>query len=1098
MDPASQSAASLELGDAGLDEEEYETRPDNGAETRPLVRGADPDEEVYPTSAGGRYSTRPLPPRGRPHPDRSSSAARGPPEGAASVSTAPSGLDALSNESILAAATGFGNGIARVLFAARSSAGTAAETPGGVPAPSSGGRNRGGEASPQRTDPSDGSKKRLLLLMGTLTVALLGAVLAKDSALLYEEGVEGGEVSGVFHNFRRQGPKGAEESQGATGGKPVQRNVPDVSGYLPKGEVNATDYILPGTESAPPLSAARGRPYTPVLNHFQFRDPDGPYAGRWGRFDLEDPDPEWRGKMRPQADFSKAPNRDVDNGDFPEGSWQSDEAYMAAFLAEAKRLVNRSIEAVYGEYGVGLPEDGSVELDDEWSGYRDLFAPFTVKDGVNDPLPQGGGWTTRRSADDIARRHIHHVMTGDTFKLVLGGHSAAAGHGAGFNQSHVIEAGHVLEPVFAHLGVEFRAYNFAQGGMGTAQQALAGMDLRGKETDWIMWDSSMTEKPAFFNNFFMRQALIAGNRAPVIMADGIQDAQHFHDVAGASVAGAGQGWTPMTTSDEQAKTVPWAAQYLVCGREMGGTCKAHEYTAGCWVDRKDYDGYEPAVPQGAIVGGQAAWHPGNRVHKRKGRMTALVVLRTLQYALDRWEEFGREDGFPIKEERWHVTDYYESVREKAKDVPGCWGGWKIGQKRMLHEVEGGHEGKADDGGPGRDLLEDDELGLGGDWPARLCNIPMQGRTLWGPRHNPMETSLLSIMRPNRYGERDPAPTNGYMDGPCYQPPDLAYRASWVVPPSFLDGVENPEAQAPLIGYSRRLDGEGGGQVSGPPSLRGEASSDAVARRGGDGRRSLREEQVDAVHPRPLDVPRGESPLPTGAADDGTTGRRLDAIEPGLGLGVKWGRTGVCDGSSHHWCDKKCDSNCLMGGAQDNRGMVCFDGTSGWLVFDVKGVKHGFIGGRMEPWHKPNEIPEMGITNGWTEENNGGDGNYGKSGGARRLVEERSRRAVREGVERMEEEIARDIEAEGDISRRRLGGGQSCGLTGNDYTFEFAINGSVVTWDKAKFCEHFTRLNYNLDVIKFMDDPDKTGDFEVAMRMAGNTKEVMCISHLYWA
>ena len=62
-------------------------------------------------------------------------------------------------------------------------------------------------------------------------------------------------------------------------------------------------------------------------------------------------------------------------------------------------------------------------------------------------------------------------MTGDTFRLVLGGHSAAAGHGAGFNQSHVIEAGHVLEPVFAHLGVEFRAYNFAQGGMGTFQQA---------------------------------------------------------------------------------------------------------------------------------------------------------------------------------------------------------------------------------------------------------------------------------------------------------------------------------------------------------------------------------------------------------------------------------------------------------------------------------------------------------------------------------------------------------------------------------------------------------------------------------------------------
>jgi hypothetical protein len=42
------------------------------------------------------------------------------------------------------------------------------------------------------------------------------------------------------------------------------------------------------------------------------------------------------------------------------------------------------------------------------------------------------------------------------------------------------------------------------------QQAMAGMDLRGKETDVIMWDSSMTEKPGTFFTFFMKQALISG------------------------------------------------------------------------------------------------------------------------------------------------------------------------------------------------------------------------------------------------------------------------------------------------------------------------------------------------------------------------------------------------------------------------------------------------------------------------------------------------------------------------------------------------------------------------------------------------------------
>lgn len=75
----------------------------------------------------------------------------------------------------------------------------------------------------------------------------------------------------------------------------------------------------------------------------------------------------------------------------------------------------------------------------------------------------------------------------------------------------------------------------------------------------------------------------------------------------------------------------------------------------------------------------------------------------------------------------------------------------------------------------------------------------------------------------------------------------------------------------------------------------------------------------------------------------------NAITPSLGLQVNWGLQGVCDGSSHHWCDKIGGSSCLMTGSQDNRGNVCFNGFSGWLVLDVKDVKHGFIGARMEAW-----------------------------------------------------------------------------------------------------------------------------------------------------
>jgi len=427
---------------------------------------------------------------------------------------------------------------------------------------------------------SDKQKKMLLLVLITLFVALLGAVLEKHEAVEVELDLEDGETEIAFHENINDIDKKVGINQKET--KLI--HIIDVDGYQPQEMTNTTFYVLPGTEDFPELSAAKGRPYYPILNHFQRRDPTSDYAKHWGYFDFQDPNSKWDGKMRPQpSNYHEVPNRDVSNSDFPKDAWQTDDEYMKAFLKQAKLLVNRSMEAVYGEYGVGLPEDGSIELSEEDMINRDKFFPFILKDTINSP--GGGSYSTKQSFDGIARRMIHHIMTGDTFKLVMGGHSAAAGHGAGFNQSFIIEAGHVLEPVFAHLGVEFRAYNFAQGGMGTFQQALAGMDLRNKEADWIYWDSAMTEKPGYIINFFFRQALLAGNRAPVLMGDR-QGLEGFHEQAGAAIAAQGNGWVPVTVSDEQVKTVPWAAKYLQCARGATADCKAHEYTAGCWVERE--------------------------------------------------------------------------------------------------------------------------------------------------------------------------------------------------------------------------------------------------------------------------------------------------------------------------------------------------------------------------------------------------------------------------------------------------------------------------------------------------------------------------------
>ena len=218
----------------------------------------------------------------------------------------------------------------------------------------------------------------------------------------------------------------------------------------------------------------------------------------------------------------------------------------------------------------------------------------------------------------------------------------------------------------------------------------------------------------------------------------------------------------------------------------------------------------------------------------------------------------------------------------------------------------------------------------------------------------------------------------------------------------------------------------------------------------------------------------------------------DKIVPGYGIDIQWGRPGHCDGSSHSWCDKTVSSKCLMGNVQDSHGMICFNGLSGWLVFEIKGVAHGFIGAKMEAWHKSEENK---VTEGWTEVNNGGKGNYEKSDNERSLHERDQKERMLNDLSRMEDDIESDILKYND---RRLGGGKSCGSVG-DFVFEWAIDGNIVSWNQKQFCEHYTRLAYNNDFIKFMDDEKKKGDFELAMRVKNTgSKEQMCVTHVYWA
>mmetsp|Transcript_12810 Transcript_12810/g.15007 ORF Transcript_12810/g.15007 Transcript_12810/m.15007 type:complete len:163 (+) Transcript_12810:2-490(+) len=133
---------------------------------------------------------------------------------------------------------------------------------------------------------------------------------------------------------------------------------------------------------------------------------------------------------------------------------------------------------------------------------------------------QGGGWTTKASFHALSKRLLHAMMTNDSFTVVMGGHSAAAGHGNHFLQSYMMQFHKVMEPIFKRLGMNLITRNIAHGGLGTMQNALGSKSLYGDNVDMMVWDSGMTENddPSF--DLFCRQALLGGKRAPVLWSTG--------------------------------------------------------------------------------------------------------------------------------------------------------------------------------------------------------------------------------------------------------------------------------------------------------------------------------------------------------------------------------------------------------------------------------------------------------------------------------------------------------------------------------------------------------------------------------------------------
>ena len=274
--------------------------------------------------------------------------------------------------------------------------------------------------------------------------------------------------------------------------------------------------------------------------------------------------------------YVKYPNRDIPKGDFPDSSWQRDEAYLEEFISQSSDLMDRAMAAIWKEYG---KEVGDAMFDLELYNFTDPSSklPKTV---------DGAGWSTEGSLAGLKRRLLHAILTEDSFTWAMSGHSASAGHGNLFQQSYTEQIQWIMEAVFSRLGVKHEARNVGMGGLGTLQTGLGAASILGPHVDVLMWDSGMTEKEKYAPEILLRQQLLGGLRVPVFWSFP-NDVMQFYEKLGIHVGGQGSCKTGIDKKEKMSDfdNAPWASRYLNCDGSLHDHCRSKEYRGHCWIKR---------------------------------------------------------------------------------------------------------------------------------------------------------------------------------------------------------------------------------------------------------------------------------------------------------------------------------------------------------------------------------------------------------------------------------------------------------------------------------------------------------------------------------
>ena len=311
-------------------------------------------------------------------------------------------------------------------------------------------------------------------------------------------------------------------------------------------------------------------------------------------------------------------------------------------------------------------------LEEEYGQFKEkIFNKETILKSISGPSDVSSKRLQRRILIKIIEAQLTKKEV--SYNWVIGGHSAAAGHGNLFNQTY----GYVLEdsarPIFQALGITFYGKNYAMGGMKSApESALCMSSLYGPDLDILSWDFGMTDGSRS-SDLYTIWSQKAGTHPtqPTILSYGSNSAYSIHpklEEAGMSVFQAlfveerrtenlSDVFPDSDDEDVKVDELPKGVKFYRCG---GHT----ENGEPCGDKQIKFDTKKACK----TIGYQVSWHDGWKNHLLKGRVSAAFLIEHVLEALNTLESgtFDETVSSTTPQISQEYLDHLRELEEKDK------------------------------------------------------------------------------------------------------------------------------------------------------------------------------------------------------------------------------------------------------------------------------------------------------------------------------------------------------------------------------------------------------------------------------------------------